>query len=165
MPTLGGKVQRQRKDWAVKLARCVVHFLDVIVYEDLKIQNLVKNHHLAKSISDASWYQFTQWLDYFGKVWAKTVIAVAPHYTSQDCSNCSYRVKKSLSTRTHQCPQCKTEICRDPNAALNILKKGMNILGIELNSGATPVGSPDKRERAPREYPRALGNGRLFGNA
>ncbi|NEO01364.1 MAG: IS200/IS605 family element transposase accessory protein TnpB [Moorea sp. SIO3I7] len=128
------KVQRQRKDWAVKLARCVVHSHDVVVLEDLKIQNLVKNHHLAKSISDASWYQFTQWLDYFGKVWDKTVIAVAPNYTSTDCSNCGHRVKKSLSTRTHQCPKCKTQICRDTNAALNILKKGMNILGVELNS-------------------------------
>lgn len=127
------KVQRQRKDWAVKLARCVVASNDVVVYEDLKIQNLVKNHHLAKSISDASWYQFTQWLDYFGKVWDKTVIAVAPNYTSQDCFNCGHRVKKSLSTRTHQCPQCQIEICRDTNAALNILKKGMNVLGIEWN--------------------------------
>ncbi|WP_017662806.1 RNA-guided endonuclease InsQ/TnpB family protein, partial [Baaleninema simplex] len=116
-----------------KLARCVVASNDVVVYEDLKIQNLVKNHHLAKSISDASWYQFTQWLDYFGKVWDKTVIAVAPNYTSQDCFNCGHRVKKSLSTRTHQCPQCKIEICRDTNAALNILKKGMNVLGIEWN--------------------------------
>jgi putative transposase len=133
------KVQRQRKDWAVKLARCVVHSHDVVVYEDLKIQNLVKNHHLAKSISDASWYQFTQWLNYFGKVWDKTVIAVAPNYTSQDCSNCGHRVKKSLSTRTHQCPKCKVEICRDTNAALNILKKGMSLLGVEWNSGATPV--------------------------
>ncbi len=128
------KVQRQRKDWAVKLARCVVASNDVVAYEDLKIQNMVKNHHLAKSISDASWYQFTQWLDYFGKVWDKTVIAVAPNYTSQDCSNCGHRVKKSLSTRTHQCPKCKIEICRDTNAALNILKKGMNILGVEWNN-------------------------------
>ncbi len=133
------KVQRQRKDWAVKLARCVVHSHDVVVYEDLKIQNMVKNHHLALSISDASWYQFTQWLDYFGKVWDKTVIAVAPNYTSQDCSNCGHRVKKSLSTRTHKCPRCHTEICRDTNAALNILKKGMSILGRERagqNSGS-----------------------------
>ncbi|WP_293091403.1 transposase [Moorena sp. SIOASIH] len=159
------KVQRQRKDWAVKLARCVVHSNDVVVYEDLKIKNLVKNHHLAKSISDASWYQFTQWLDYFGKVWDKTVIAVAPNYTSQDCSNCGHRVKKSLSTRTHQCQRCHTEICRDTNAALNILKKGMNILGVEYNSGATPHGFPEKGERAPREYPGALGNCWETGNA
>lgn len=63
------KIQRQRKDWAIKQARCVVHSNDVIVYEDLKIANTIKNHHLAKSISDASWYQFTHWLDYYGKIW------------------------------------------------------------------------------------------------
>lgn len=125
------KIQRQRKDWSIKLARCVVHSHDVIVYEDLKVSNMVKNHHLAKSISDASWYQFTQWLDYYGKIWDKAVVAVAPNYTSQDCSNCGQRVKKSLSTRTHSCSKCKVEICRDANAAINILKKGMKILGME----------------------------------
>lgn len=125
------KIQRQRKDWAIKQARCVVHSNDVIVYEDLKVANMVKNHHLAKSISDASWYQFTAWLDYYGKIWDKSVVAVSPNYTSQDCSNCGHRVKKSLSTRTHSCSNCKTEICRDTNAAINILKKGMKMLGIE----------------------------------
>jgi putative transposase len=85
---------------------------------------MVKNHHLAKSISDASWYQFTQWLDYYGKIWDKAVVAVSPHYTSQDCSNCGHRAKKSLSTRTHSCPNCGIEICRDTNAVINILKKG-----------------------------------------
>jgi putative transposase len=125
------KIQRQRKDWAIKQARCVVHSNDVIVYEDLKVSNMVKNHHLAKSISDASWYQFTQWLDYYGKIWDKAVVAVSPNYTSQDCSSCGHRVKKSLSTRTHSCPSCGIEICRDTNAAINILKKGMGILGME----------------------------------
>lgn len=125
------KIQRQRKDWAIKKARCVVALNDVVVYEDLKVANMVKNHHLAKSISDASWYQFTQWLDYYGKIWDKAVVAVSPNYTSQDCSNCGHRVKKSLSTRTHSCPNCKIEICRDTNAAINILSKGMGILGRE----------------------------------
>ena len=125
------KIQRQRKDWAIKQARCVVHSNDVIVYEDLKVSNLLKNHHLAKSISDASWYQFTQGLDYYGQIWDKAVVAVPPNYTSQDCSNCGHRAKKSLSTRTHSCPNCKVEICRDTNAAINILKKGMKVLGIE----------------------------------
>jgi putative transposase len=128
------KIQRQRKDWSIKLARCVVASNDVVVYEDLKVANLVKNHHLAKSISDASWYQFTQWLDYYGKIWEKCVVAVSPHYTSQDCSNCGHRVKKSLSTRTHSCPNCDMEICRDTNAAINILKKGMKALGIDWNN-------------------------------
>ncbi|MHC5934562.1 RNA-guided endonuclease InsQ/TnpB family protein [Nostoc sp.] len=131
------KIQRQRKDWAIKLARCVVHSNDVIVYEDLKIANMVKNHHFAKSISDASWYQFTQWLDYYGKVWDKVVIAVSPAYTSQDCFNCGHQVKKSLSTRTHSCSNCKVEICRDTNAAINILKKGMKELGMEWQNNST----------------------------
>lgn len=88
------KVQRPRKDWAIKQARCVVHSNDVVVYEDLKIANMVKNHHLAKSISDAGWYQYTQWLDYYGHIWDKAVVAVSPNYTSQDCSSCGHRVKK-----------------------------------------------------------------------
>ena len=125
------KVSRQRKDWAIKQARCVVMFNDIVVYEDLKIANMVKNHPLAKSISDASWYQFTQWLDYYGKIWDKAVVAVNPAYTSQDCPACGYRVKKTLSTRTHTCPSCGFKACRDTAAAMNILKRGMKLLGIE----------------------------------
>ena len=131
------KIQRQRKDWAIKQARNVVMSNDVVVYENLQIANMVKNHHLAKSISDAGWYQYSQWLDYYGKIWDKAVVAVSPNYTSQDCSNCGHRVKKSLSTRTHSCPNCKIEICRDTNAALNILHKGLNILGVEWNKHST----------------------------
>ncbi len=71
------KIQRQRKDWAIKLARNVVMSSDIVVYEDLQIANMVKNHHLAKSISDASWYQFTQWLEYYGKIWDKAVVAIS----------------------------------------------------------------------------------------
>jgi putative transposase len=125
------KVQRQRKDWAIKQARCVVASHDVVVYEDLQVKNLVKNHHLAKSIQDAGWSQFTQWLDYYGKIWDKAVVAVPPQYTTQDCSNCGHRVPKALSTRTHVCSKCGCELDRDQNAALNILKKGLNILGME----------------------------------
>ena len=110
---------------------------------------MVKNHHLAKSISDASWYQFTQWLDYYGKIWDKVVVAVTPAYTSQDCSNCGHRVKKSLSTRTHSCYNCGVEICRDTNAAINILKKGMKILGVEWQNNSTQghweSASPDEK--------------------
>ena len=131
------KIQRQRKDWAIKQARCVVHSNDVVVYEDLKIANMVNNHCLAKSISDASWYQFTQWLDYYGKIWDKAVVAVSPKYTSQDCSSCGHRARKALSTRTHSCPNCKIELCRDTNAALNILQKGMNLLGTDWQKNGT----------------------------
>jgi putative transposase len=89
------KVNRQRQDFAVKLARCVVHFLDVIAQVDLRVKNLVKNHCLAKSINDAAWYQFREWIEYFGVKFGKITIAVAPNYTSQNCSNCGETVKKS----------------------------------------------------------------------
>ena len=131
------KIQRQRKDWAIKIARNVVMSNDVVVYEDLQIANMVKNHHLAKSISDASWDQFTQWLEYYGKIWDKAVVAISPAYTSQDCSHCGHRAKKSLSTRTHSCANCGVEICRDTNAAKNILKKGMKMLGVEWQHGTS----------------------------
>jgi putative transposase len=128
------KVQRQRNDFAIKQARCVVKSNDFVAYEDLKVSNMVKNHHLAKSIMDAGWSQYTQWLDYYGKLWDKIVVAVPPQYTSQDCSSCGHRVKKTLSTRTHSCSSCGLEMCRDQNAAINILKRGMAIVGAEYNN-------------------------------
>jgi putative transposase len=127
------KVSRQRKDFAVKTALCVVKSNDLIAYEDLLVLNMVKNHLLAKSISDAAWSQFAQWLQYLGKVYGKTVVAVAPQYTSQDCSTCGNTVKKSLSVRTHVCG-CGTVLDRDYNAALNILAKALRQAGIDLNT-------------------------------
>ena len=117
------KVSRQRKDFAVKAARTLCASNDVIVLENLNVRGLVKNHKLALSISDASWSLFREWLEYFGKIFDREIIAVDPKYTSQDCSNCGNRIKKSLSTRTHQC-SCGAVLCRDHNAAINILAKG-----------------------------------------
>ncbi len=122
------KVQRQRKDFAVKLARSVVMSNDVVAFEDLQVRNMVKNHHLAKSITDASWSIFRQWIEYFGKVFGVITVAVPPHNTSQKCSNCGAIVKKSLSTRTHQCA-CNTLLCRDENAARNVLRLGLGTVG------------------------------------
>ena len=119
------KVSRRRKDFAVKTARALIQSSDLVAIEDLKVRNLVKNHHLAKSISDASWTLFREWLEYFGKVFDVPVIAVAPHYTSQDCSSCGHEVKKLLSTRTHKCPHCGYLDERDTNAAMNILIKAL----------------------------------------
>ena len=127
------KVSRQRKDFAIKTALCVVKSSDFVAYEDLQVRNMVKNHKLAKSISDAAWSQFAQWLQYLGRVYGKTVVAVAPQYTSQDCSTCGSTVKKSLSVRTHVC-SCGTVLDRDHNAALNILAKALRQAGIELNT-------------------------------
>lgn len=122
------KISRQRKDHAVKLARCVITSNDVVAYEDLRIKNMVKNHCLAKSINDASWYQFRVWVEYFGKVFGKITIAVHPNGTSQECSSCGATVKKGLSTRTHVCA-CGCVLDRDHNAARNILSRGLSTQG------------------------------------
>jgi len=127
------KVSRQRKDFAVKLARCVVMSHDIVAIEDLKVRNMVKNHHLAKSISDASWSLFREWLEYFALKFGKVVIAVPPQYTSQECSQCGAIVKKSLSIRTHIC-KCGCVLDRDENAAINILIKALQILGYISNT-------------------------------
>jgi putative transposase len=122
------KISRQRKDHAVKLARCVVQSNDLIAYEDLRIRNMVKNHCLAKSINDASWYQFRVWVEYFGKVFKRVTVAVNPQYTSQECSSCGEVVKKTLSTRTHVC-KCGCVMDRDENAARNILSRSLGTVG------------------------------------
>ncbi|KHG40901.1 transposase [Aphanizomenon flos-aquae 2012/KM1/D3] len=119
------KVSRQRNEHAKRMARNVCKFNDLVAYEDLRVSNLVKNHCLAKSISDASWYLFRQWIEYFAVKFDKVAIAVAPHYTSQKCSSCGVIVKKSLSTRTHNC-SCGCELHRDTNAAINILNLAKN---------------------------------------
>ena len=127
------QVQRQRKDFAVKAARCVVASNDVVAFEDLAVRNMVKNHHLAKSIMDASWSLFRNYLVYYGKVYGRVTVAVPPQYTSQDCSACGKRVKKSLSERTHAC-SCGCILDRDENAALNILAKGLEQANILITN-------------------------------
>ena len=107
--------------------------------KDLNVKNMVKNHCLAKSINDAAWYQFREWIEYFSEKYGRQYIAVAPHYTSQICSNCGAKVRKSLSTRTHKC-SCGCELQRDHNAAINILVKARgghpqsNARGVETST-------------------------------
>ena len=115
----------------MKAARALVKSSDFLAYEDLKIANLVKNHHLAKSISDASWGLFLSWVRYYGTIADVPVVAVSPRFTTQDCSGCGYRVQKSLSQRTHRCPSCGLVLDRDYNAALNILAAAL--------AGAAPL--------------------------
>ncbi|BAY60900.1 transposase, IS605 OrfB family protein [Calothrix brevissima NIES-22] len=123
------KVSRQRKEYCKKLAYSVIQSNDLVAYEDLNVKGLVKNRHLAKSISDAGWYTFRSWLEYFGHKYGKVTVAVPPHNTSQNCSNCGEKVKKSLSIRTHVCPHCGYTEDRDINAAINILRLGLSTMG------------------------------------
>jgi putative transposase len=122
------KISRQREEHAKRVARCVIQSNDLVAYEDLRIKNLVKNHCLAKSINDASWYQFRKWLEHFGVKFGRITVAVNPAYTSGECSSCGTLVKKSLSMRTHVC-QCGFVLDRDWNAAINILSVALSTTG------------------------------------
>nr|WP_230968381.1 transposase [Nostoc sp. WHI] len=117
------KITRQRNEHAKRLARNLTLANAKVVLEDLNISGLVKNHKLAKSITDASWYNFRQWLEYFGEKFGREIIAVPPHFTSLECSNCGAKVQKTLSTRTHSCPHCGYVKQRDVNAAKVILSR------------------------------------------
>ena len=101
---------------------------------------MVKNHCLAKSINDASWYQFRVGLEYFVQVFEKITVAVNPQYTSQECSSCGEIVKKTLSTRTHAC-KCGCVLDRDENAAKNILSRGLGTVGHTGTFGLEPSNS------------------------
>lgn len=126
------KIQRQRKDFATKLARQLCLSNDKIFLEDLSVKNMVKNQKLAKSISDASWSIFVNWLVYFGKVFNTEIIKVNPRNTSKVCSNCGTIVEKTLADRIHNCQTCGLTLDRDHNAALNILKIGQGMSNLKL---------------------------------
>jgi putative transposase len=89
------KVQRQREDFARKEANALVTSCDLLAFEHLQIRNMKRNRHLAKSIHDAGWGTFLRWVKHYGMVHAIPVLAVEPHFTSQECSNCK-RIEKRV---------------------------------------------------------------------
>jgi putative transposase len=121
------KVKRQRADFAHKVADNLVKSYGRIAVEDLRIKNMVRNHHLAHSISDAGWGQFVNILSYKAEYAGRDFVQVNPNGTSQICSGCGVTVKKSLSTRIHNCPTCGISLNRDFNAALNIKRLGLSL--------------------------------------
>jgi len=119
-------IVNQRQDFHHKEASKLVQAYDVIYHEDLRVANMVRNHHLAKSISDAGWSAFLTILTFKAAGAGKRVVAVNPAFTSQACSGpgCGKIVAKGLSVRWHACPECGTSLHRDHNAALNVLRLG-----------------------------------------
>jgi putative transposase len=118
------KVRRARQDFHHKTALALVRQYDTIYHEDLQTANMVQNHQLAKSISDAGWRGFLSILSFKAVEAGKTVVPVPPAYTSQACSGCGVLVHKGLSVRWHACPDCGSSLHRDHNAARNILRVG-----------------------------------------
>ena len=133
------RIRNRRHDFVHQIARRLVNRFGVIAVEKLNVKNMLGNHCLAKSISDASWSMFRTILTQKAESAARVVIAVDPAYTSQDCSVCGYRpdglegrTKKKLCDRWHNCPICTASLDRDTNAAVNILALNQNHNGITL---------------------------------
>ena len=122
------KIANTRKDYLHKISHRIISENQVIVSENLQIKNMVKNHHLAKAISDVSWYELTRQLEYKATWNGRKYIKIDTFYaSSQLCSVCGYQNPdiKDLSVRTWICPECGAEHDRDINAAKNILADGL----------------------------------------
>ena len=130
------RIRNRRHDFCHQNARRLVNRFGIIAVEKLNVKNMLGNHCLAKSISDAAWSQFRSVLVQKAESAVnREVVECNPAYTSQDCSGCGYRpdglegrTKKKLSDRWHLCPMCGLSLDRDTNAAVNILALGQQCL-------------------------------------
>ncbi len=121
------RIHNRRTDFLHKASREIADTYRTVYFEDLKIGNMVRNHYLAKSISDAGWGRFIGMIAYKEEESGGQLIKVNPGGTTQTCSRCGEWVSKSLSERVHECPYCGLVMNRDENAALNILARGREI--------------------------------------
>ena len=123
------RIANKRSGFAHQEAKKIVNSFDTICIEDLSVNQMVHNRCLSKSIHDAAWSQFAQYLSYKAESADRTLVRVNPAYTSQTCSSCGHREVKKLSDRVHNCSCCGVSIDRDHNASLNILRLGLESLG------------------------------------
>ena len=120
------KAKNQRNDYINKITNQIVKNYDVIVIENLKSSNMIKNHKLARAIANSSWREIRRQLEYKCSWYGKKLVIVNPFKTSQICSNCGYDDgKHTLDIREWTCPNCHKTLDRDINASKNILNKGL----------------------------------------
>lgn len=123
-------IANQRNDFLQKQSTSLVSENQVICLESLSVKNMVRNHKLAKSISDVSWSRFVSMLEYKSRIYGTEIIKVPKFYaSSQLCSCCGYKnpIVKDLAIREWTCPNCNTSHDRDINASINIRNKGLEI--------------------------------------
>ena len=122
------KIKHQRQDYLRKLSTELIRENDIICIEDLQVKNMVLNHKLARSISDVSWSEFTRQLQYKADWYGRQVIKVDMFFASSQTCNCcgkKFPITKDLGVRQWICPNCKSVLDRDINAAINILNEGL----------------------------------------
>jgi len=124
------RIANQRKDFCHKESKKIIDQYQYICVEDLNIKKMIKDSHFAKSITDASWNQYLQFLTYKAAEAGRKLGLVNPAYTTQECCQCGYREEKKLSDRMHCCNRCGYTASRDFNAANNILALGLDGLGV-----------------------------------